>query len=109
MLGFRFQLTPAQVDFLLVLYSGKYERMDRSVSLLPDYPHSHFVPIAIKLREKGLLTHDRNRNPTYLITPQGKAVAEMIIRDAKRIAAIHYCEVTPAKPHNEAKIKGRRV
>jgi hypothetical protein len=109
MLAFRFQLTPAQVDFLLVVYSGKYRRMDRSVSLLPEYPHSHFVSIAIKLGEKGLLTHDNSRNPTYLITPQGKAVAEMIIADAKRIAATRFREVTPAKAHNEAKINGKLV
>lgn len=96
MLAFKFDMTPAQVDFLLIVFSGRYKQLDKSPHFLPDCNSPHFVGIAGKLINRGLLTHDNSRNPTYLITDNGRAVAQMIVDDARRIAANRYVEVTPA-------------
>ena len=87
MLAYKFQLTPAQVDMLLCFYFGDYRTIDKSDSLMLDFNNSHFVPIGAKLMEKGLVTHDNTRNPTWLITSQGKSIAELIVAEAKKIAA----------------------
>ena len=100
MLAFKFQLTPAQVDLLLVLYSGRYRGADNLY--LPDFESSWFVPISRKLGAMGLITHDITRTPTYQITDKGIAVAAMIVDDAKRIASIRRGEFK-----GELKVKKR--
>ena len=93
MLAFKFQLTPAQVEFLLTCYAGRY----KGTPLLPDFDSSWFVPIARKLISSGLLSHDVGRCPTYQITDKGISIARMIVDDAKKIAACEYVPIREVK------------
>lgn len=92
-LSFSFQMTPRQTEFLLVVAYGHYRDIRNPNSIgaepcwLPEFEHSSFVQVAHKLIEKGFVTHDQNRTPTYLVTDMGKQFAEHVIRDAKRLIA----------------------
>lgn len=82
-LAFSFQLTPNQAKFLLTCAFGHY-RKDPSV-MLPDFDSSHFVNIARKLQDKGLISHDPLRTPSYMVTDAGTQIATIIVRDAQQI------------------------
>lgn len=87
MLSVKFQLTPAQTEMLLVMYAGNYRRLadDPSMPLLPEYDSTRFVGVGQKLIAKGLATHCNDRSPTWLLTPEGEAMAALVVREAKRI------------------------
>lgn len=87
MLSFRFELTPRQCEMLLTMYAGHYKEIDKSGLFLPEFDSSNFVGIGMKLIAKGLIDHDPNRSPTWMITDRGVAIAETILDDARRMAA----------------------
>ena len=106
-LAFSFRLTPAQTTFLLKCAFGHYGRTEGELSspLLPLFDSSHFVSIARNLESKGLITHSNNREPSYLPTPMGIAMAEQIARDAAEIVKLK--ETSPGVPvHVE---RGKKV
>ena len=77
-LGFSFQLTPRQTELLLSCVYGHYVTLGNG-SLLPEHTGDMVMP-GRRLIDKGLLSHDNSRNPT------GRAIAEMIVSDARKIA-----------------------
>lgn len=96
MLAFKFQLTEAQVRLLLVMYFGEYEDIGnpngigRNPTLLPRYRSNNnsigdMITPGKALIHKGLISHCNNRNPTWLITESGEAVARMIVKEATEI------------------------
>lgn len=90
-LAFSFQLTPRQTELLLTCAFGHYRNInlsDRDSSLLPIHEMSSFVTVGQKLIQKGLLSHDNNRNPTWMATERGITVANMIVDDAAKMVAI---------------------
>ena len=87
-LSFSFQLTPSQTQLLLRCAFGHYRNLENSDRTLPDWDSSHFVPVAKKLCEKGLITHSNDRVPSYLPTEMGIAMANQIARDAAEIVRL---------------------
>lgn len=87
-LAFSFQLTPRQTELLLTCAFGHYRKIDTNIDdLLPIHEMSSFVTIGQKLIQKGLLSHDNSRNPTWAPTERGIALAKMIVEDARKIVA----------------------
>ena len=86
MLSLKFQLTPAQTQMLLVIAYGHYFDLDGC--LLPDYESSYFVATGRRLLEKGLVSHDMKRNPTWMVTERGVAIADMITDHARAIVEL---------------------
>ena len=87
MLSFRFELTPRQCEMLLAFYAGHYRRIDKCGPLCLEFDSSYFVPVGKKLIDKGLVTHDNSREPTWMITDRGVSIAETILDDARRMVA----------------------
>ncbi len=88
-LAFSFQLTPRQTQVLLCCAFGHYKKIsEHNESLLPDYGDvNNFVAVGSKLIQKGLLSHDNSRNPTWMPTERGITVANMIVDDAAKLVA----------------------
>ncbi len=88
MLGMRFQLTPAQVDVLLILNyrpGTKTKLSDgRVIEGLPLelVEYQHFLNSANALVRKGLLEHDSEK---WVVTEEGQSVAKLIYKKAKKI------------------------
>ncbi len=97
-LSFSFRLTPAQTMMLLKCAFGHYGRSEDSPHspLLPLFDSNVFVTIARNLESKGLLTHNALREPSYLPTALGIALAENIVRDAAEIVRLK--ETSPGMP-----------
>jgi len=88
MLALRFQLTPAQTGLLIDFAAGNYCREERGPILYPPQIESPFFIATVNaLVKKGLVDHDNARNPTFLITDQGRAMAQLIYAAAKDICA----------------------
>ena len=92
-LGLSFNLTPAQTKALMIVASYRYRGKGWGTSdsdvLLPAFESSHFVTVMQTLGRKGLVTHDSRREPTYLPTPEGEAIASIIARTAQELLDIH--------------------
>jgi hypothetical protein len=103
-LAFSFRLTPAQTTLLLKCAFGHYGRTENEPSspLLPLFDSTHFVSIARNLEAKGLITHSNNREPSYLPTSMGIAMAEQIARDAAEIVKLK--ETSPGIPNPASKV-----
>lgn len=107
-LSFSFQLTPLQTKMLLICAYGHYTEIGvvthgKPPDYLPDFQCGHFVTVGKKLQEKGLLSWDGKRNPTWLPTDAGMAMAAMIVADARKI--IEYADTAKPIPGAKAKKK----
>jgi hypothetical protein len=82
-LGLRMQLTPAQVEMLMRLYHNHYE--EDKVMLPVGHDRPFFASTINRLKNMGLVSHNPRRLPSYLITDEGKALAELVIHHCQRI------------------------
>jgi len=81
MLALRFSLTPAQTEALLVLANDIYvdsRGPNNHGVILPDWESSHFVATMNRLIQKGLISHDPKRQPSFQATEEGRAIARLI-------------------------------
>lgn len=90
-LGFSFQLTPKQTELLLTCVFGRYRNCGEASSregvfFLPDFS-GDIVSTGKRLIDKGLMDHDNFRNPTWMATDAGRAMAKIIVGDARKIVA----------------------
>lgn len=93
MLSFQFKLTAAQTHMLLLIAFKRYDPSPEGLEL-PQWPRKmgvpdHFVPIVHNLQAKGLVTHSNDRYPVYQATPEGEALAKLILKDAVDIVKLH--------------------
>ena len=105
-LSFSFHLTPAQTKMLLACAFGHYGRAEANSPLLPLFDSSFFVAIARNLESKGLITHDGMREPSYMPTEIGVAMANQIARDAEEIVRLK--QTSPGIPKAVDR-RGRKV
>jgi hypothetical protein len=90
-LALNFNLTPAQVEMLLICAYGHYHQIDPlrgDSTIIPSFDSPNFVGVGTKLIAKGLMTHDNSRNPTWLVTDRGRAVADLIVDKAQAMVAL---------------------
>jgi len=82
MLGVAFSLTSAQVRLLI---ATAFDR--RNDIGLPDGEHRDYVGTAKCLERRGLITHSNDREPTYVATPLGIALANAIADECREVVA----------------------
>lgn len=105
MLSFRFDLTAAQLNMLMLIYAGSAHPSsivteDNIVTGTP-YAHSHFIPVVMKLIDKGLVVHVDRRAKTgekgpfndgttkgYVCTERGRMIAQVAVESAQRIIGL---------------------
>lgn len=97
-LAFNFKLTTAQTKLLVTIANYHFASVDGPRSdakyAVPVWKSpvegglDHFVGIAKRLQAKGLISHDPRRSPTYQPTPEGLAVAALVVREAKELVAL---------------------
>lgn len=90
MIALQFQLTTAQVRMLMAI---AYEDFVPESLMLPRHEDprtgglGHFVSIVQRLISKDLVEH-RNICPAYVATPQGKAIADMIVSECRQYVGL---------------------
>jgi len=99
MLSLDFKLTSGQVRALLRIWHGRTfarEQQSPALSMLSGSPDS-FVTAGKALIRKGLVTHKVHYRPDGLVddrrdawccTPQGDAIAQMIVQQAALVMAV---------------------
>lgn len=87
MIAMQMKLTPAQVRLLLTMYAERWD----GPGLLPERTSGGvdtFLTTAGSLIRRGLVSHDENRAPPYVLTTGGRGVAIMMMDQMAELQAL---------------------